>query len=385
MTTIDQSAELGDVLARIAERAAEHDRTGTFPHEAFGELFAAGALNLTVPREFGGSEAGLADSVRLVRDVGAADPSVALVLSMHLINHAALRRPGNRWSGEVRREVQASTATGPALINALRVEPDLGTPARGGLPATTAARVPGGWSLTGHKIYATGIPGLRWLTVWARTSDSDPSVGAFLVPAGTPGYRVEETWDHLGMRATRSDDVIFEGAEIPEAYAVDVHPAAAPPAPDPGQAAWNPLMISAVYLGAAESARDWLARYLSERVPANLGKPLASLPRFAATVGRIEALLRTAGTLLETTAERYDAGADVSADAALVKHAVTTAAIDAVGDGLALIGNPGLSRRNPIERHYRNVLCSRIHTPQDDTILTAAGTATLSKAADGLA
>lgn len=391
MTTTDQPADpghglsdgLGDVLARIAGRAADHDRTGAFPHEAFDELYRAGALNLTVPREFGGAEAGLAESVRLVRDVGAADPSVALVLAMHLINHAALRRPDNRWPAAVRREVQESTATGPALINSLRVEPDLGTPARGGLPATTAARVPGGWSLTGHKIYSTGIPGLRWLLVWARTDDPDPSVGGFLVPAGTPGYRVEETWDHLGMRATRSDDVIFDGAEIPAAYAVDVHRHAdGPPPPDPGVLAWNPLMISAVYLGAAESARDWLARYLNERVPANLGKPLASLPRFAAAVGRIEALLRTAGTLLETTAARYDAGTDVSADAGLVKHTVTTAAIDAVADGLALIGNPGLSRRNPIERHYRNVLCSRIHTPQDDTILTTAGSATLSRAAD---
>jgi hypothetical protein len=45
--------------------------------------------------------------------------------------------------------------------------------------------------------------------------------------------------------------------------------------------------------------------------------------------------------------------------------------------GVALIGNPGLSRSNPIERNYRDVLCSRIHTPQDDTILTTTGTAAL--------
>ena len=41
--------------------------------------------------------------------------------------------------------------------------------------------------------------------------------------------------------------------------------------------------------------------------------------------------------------------------------------------GLELTGNPGLSRANPLERHYRDVLCSRIHSPQADTILVAAG------------
>jgi len=45
--------------------------------------------------------------------------------------------------------------------------------------------------------------------------------------------------------------------------------------------------------------------------------------------------------------------------------------------GLELTGNPGLSRHNPLERHYRDVLCSRIHSPQDDTILTGAGRAGL--------
>ncbi|HBO80942.1 MAG TPA: acyl-CoA dehydrogenase, partial [Cupriavidus sp.] len=48
-------------------------------------------------------------------------------------------------------------------------------------------------------------------------------------------------------------------------------------------------------------------------------------------------------------------------------------AIRAVELALQLSGNQGLSRNNPLERHYRDVLCSRIHTPQNDSILTAAG------------
>lgn len=63
------------------------------------------------------------------------------------------------------------------LINSLRVEPELGSPARGGLPDTVATRRAEGWDISGHKIYTTGIEGLRWLAVWARSDDNPPLVG----------------------------------------------------------------------------------------------------------------------------------------------------------------------------------------------------------------
>ena len=53
--------------------------------------------------------------------------------------------------------------------------------------------------------------------------------------------------------------------------------------------AWNCLLMAAVYHGVARAARDWLARYLTERTPTNLGAPLSSLPRFQEAMGRVEA------------------------------------------------------------------------------------------------
>jgi len=47
--------------------------------------------------------------------------------------------------------------------------------------------------------------------------------------------------------------------------------------------------------------------------------------------------------------------------------------VRAVEIALQLSGNHGLARQNPLERHHRDVLCSRIHTPQNDAILVAAG------------
>ena len=60
-----------------------------------------------------------------------------------------------------------------------------------------------------------------------------------------------------------------------------------------------------------------------------------------------------------------------------MKYLATSNAIRAVEIGLALIGNPGLSKKNPLERHYRDVLCSRIHTPQNDVICLSLGKSAL--------
>lgn len=146
-------------------------------------------------------------------------------------------------------------------------------------------------------------------------------------------------------------------------------------------AVWNALAISTIYDGVAQAARNWLRCYLQERVPSNLGAPLATLPRVQERFGEIEVLLSTNRWLLESAAARADGGGEVTAEQANnIKYVATGNAIRAVEIGLELTGNPGLSRRNPLERHYRDVLCSRIHSPQNDTILVAAGRAGFAEA-----
>ena len=94
-------------------------------------------------------------------------------------------------------------------------------------------------------------------------------------------------------------------------------------------------------------------------------------------VNLMEALRRS----LDSISSGKKKPAQTSAVAASSKRSATANAIRAVETGIALIGNPGLSRHHPIERHYRDVLCSRIHTPQNDAILVAAGKGALAAAA----
>jgi alkylation response protein AidB-like acyl-CoA dehydrogenase len=366
---LDLDALLPQLTAAFAATAAQHDRQSSFPFENVTRLHGAGLLALTAPLSLGGQGANLATALKVIEAVARGEPATALVLAMQYIFHAALPD----WPGfpdHLKAVLVRDALERGALINALRVEPELGTPARGGLPATLARRTVDGWRLSGRKIYATGAPALSWMLVWARTDEAAPRVGNFLVPREAPGWRIEETWDHTGLRASASHDVIFEDTPLLDQYALAPRPAEAPPpALDLIMALWAPVLTAGIYHAVATAARDWFVRWAAERRPANLGAPLSTLPRFQELVGAIDGLLLQNRVLLDAAAK----GRLTPDQGGLVKYLVTENAIAAVEKAVAAAGNPGLSRHNDLQRHYRDVLCGRVHTPQADVALAGAG------------
>ncbi|VVD83369.1 acyl-CoA dehydrogenase family protein [Pandoraea anhela] len=391
-------ALLPPITRALAEGAASLDRDARFPFDNFALLHRHGLIAEIVPRAEGGGGGGLATARRIIGAVAAGESATALVLTMTYLQHRSLVRTSTRWPEAQRRAVFESAVRDGALINALRVEPDLGTPARGGLPSTTARRTETGWRLSGRKLYCTGIPGLRWLSVWARTDEAEPRVGVFLVPRPVgvpgpeaspdrPGIRVVQNWDHLGLRASASHEVVLEDIDLPFGNAVDIRlPGEWAPAgigqrdndAHIEQQAWMSVLLGTLYDALARAGVDWLVTFLNTRVPGNLGAPLATLPRVQETVGEIAALLHVNQRLLDAAARAADAGdPDDDIASGALKFTVTGNAIRVLELALQLSGNHGLSRNNPLERYHRDVLCSRIHTPQNDTILSAAGRRTL--------
>ncbi len=369
--------EAFDALALVTAAAADHDRNASFPHDSLAALGSAGLLGLGVPRSLGGIEAGLEEATGWITRIGRVCASTALIAGMQTTHQRAVAN-SPRWPAHLRERIGREAAARGALINALRVEPNLGTPARGGLPETTSRRTPDGWSLSGHKIYSTGAPGLAWMMVWARTDDAQPMVGQFLVPARAPGVRILDSWDQMGLRASGSHDVIFNDVFLPADHAVDIRPPAEWAERDPVSVAWNALLVCAVYHGVALAGRDWLLGFLHSRVPANLGRSLATLPRMQEAVGAIDARLLVNDRLMAGAARDVDAGQTPDTNEInLIKTVVSDNAIAAVEQAVQLAGNHALARSNPLERHLRDVLCARIHTPQPDMAYTAAGRAAL--------
>ncbi|AXP03911.1 MULTISPECIES: acyl-CoA dehydrogenase family protein [unclassified Pseudomonas] len=368
-------ADFDTVLERLSQQLAAtahvYDESGDFPQDNFKLLHEHGLLALTVPKALGGGGASLVQARKVIAAVAKGEPSTALILVMQYLQHSRLQ-DSRTWPEALRLRVAQDAVRDGALINALRVEPDLGTPARGGLPATVARRTSEGWRISGRKIYSTGSHGLTWFNVWARSTDEDPLVGAWLVHRDTPGISIIEDWDHLGMRATCSHEVLFDNVLVPLDHAVSVSPWSAPqPELDSDGFLWMAVLLAAVYDGVAQAARDWFVSWLEQRKPSNLGATLSTLPRFQETVGHIDTLLFANRSLLDAAAE----GRTPAHHAAQLKYLVTGNAIRAVELAIEASGNPGLSRHNPLQRHYRDVLCSRIHTPQNDAVLQGVGKA----------
>lgn len=365
------AARLQGITERLAETAQHYDQTAEFPHENFRLLHEHGLLGLTVEGALGGGDADLKRAQQVISAVAKGEPSTALILVMQYIQHARIREVKN-WPEHLYRRVALDAVNKGALINALRVEPDLGSPSRGGLPATITRRTAEGWRISGRKIYSTGSHGLTWFNVWARSDDADPQVGVWLVRKDSPGVRIVEDWDHLGMRATSSHEVIFDDVLVPLDHAVNTSPANSPqPELDATGLLWMSVLLSSVYDGIAQSARDWLVGFLEQRTPSNLGASLSTLPRFQEVLGHIDTLLFANRTLLESATH----GLTSAGHASQIKYLVTSNAIRAVELAIEATGNPGLSRSNPLQRHYRNVVCGRVHTPQNDVVLQGVGKA----------
>ncbi|UFS58282.1 acyl-CoA dehydrogenase family protein [Subtercola endophyticus] len=375
-------AALAAVTAKLAETAAEYDRTGDFPWAGIQVVHDAGLLRLGIGEVYGGRNVSSSEFARVFQALGEGDPSVALLTAMTVFQHVfqaqstaatgGVEADRGLWPAGVYERLVAESLERPSLVNAIRAEPELGAPARGGLPATRVERTDTGWLLNGHKGFGTGSEGLVYHAVWAATDDEDPLIGHVIVPAGTPGIEIVKTWDHLGLRATSTHDIIYTNVEVPFENFRGVPLSKAPN--EKGGSGGIGLSISALYLGVARAAQKFFTTFTNERVPSSLGRPIATTERIQSIAGEIEAQLVQAEEVLYGLASRIDQGdQDALQRSLLAKLIITRSSITAVQTAVGALGNPGLTRNNPLERHLRDVLCSRVHPPQDDAALLIAG------------
>jgi len=366
------------VTERIAELAAGYDRSAAFPAESLRIAHEAGLLTATIGEQYGGRGAGVREIARILHTLGQADPSVALIAAMTLNTHVR-QAAGPHWPEDLYARLAKESFERPVLLNHARVEPELGSPARGGLPATRARRTADGWAVSGTKRFVTGAEGLDWFLVWASTDEPEPRVGTFLVAGDSPGIEVTHRWDQLGLRASGSHDVTFRDVRVPYGHVIGIGPHGPAAEQDNRAGAALHLPLAALYLGVARAAQTYFHTFAHTRVPANLGHPVARTERFRRTAGEIEVLLSAAEQLVFDGAAKLDGGdSSYTPEQALGARVLADRhGVRAVELAVRLLGNPGLARGKPLERHFRDIQCAPVHAPQEDVSLLTIGTKAL--------
>ncbi|NOU69249.1 acyl-CoA dehydrogenase [Paenibacillus sp. LMG 31461] len=359
-----------ELASRFAERAALHDQEVSFPFENFADLREAGYLKLTVPQEFGGDGISLYELVMLQERLAYGDGSTALAVGWHIgqVLHLATTR---KWPEAIFADLCRSVVSDGTMINTFASEAASGSPSRGGKPETTAVPTPGGWLITGRKTFSTLSPILDRFVVSAFIPDED-GTGEFLVHR-TDQVTIVETWDTLGMRATGSHDVVLDGVFVDKSMRLTGKGV------DDG-GGWL-LHIPACYLGIAMAARDYALAFARSYRPNHMSEPISFLPSVQQAIGEMEIELRTARALLYATADRWDQEKvnrpALKPELGLAKYVATNNAIKVVDLAMRIVGASSLSRKQPLERYYRDVRAGLHNPPMDSTVLSNLASAAL--------
>jgi alkylation response protein AidB-like acyl-CoA dehydrogenase len=352
------------LLARCRERAPTYDRENRFCQEDFDDLRAAGFLKMAIPTELGGLGFTLDRTSAETRLLARFAPATALALNMHTywVGVAAdLWRSGDRSLEWMLRDAAAGEVFAAGHAETGNDIPVL-------LSTTRAERVDGGYRFTGRKAFGSLTP--VWTRLGVHGMDmSDPSgprvVHGFITRNGE-GYRVVETWDVLGMRATRSDDTLLEGAFVPDQYVARVVPAGAAGL-DPfvlAIFAWALTGFAHVYYGLAERIRDLIIESVKSKHAIAMTRPMSYHPAVQTGIADIVLDLEAIGPQLGKVTADWSAGVthpDWPVKIIAAKHNAVEAAWRIADRALELTGGFGMFKRNELERLYRDARAGRFH------------------------
>jgi alkylation response protein AidB-like acyl-CoA dehydrogenase len=370
------------LLERIHDRAAEHDRAASFPHDDLAELQAVGYLAALVPERLGGAGLSLAELTREQTRLAQAAPATALAINMHLVWTAVAKTLLDRGDDSlefVLREAAAGEVFGFGVSEAGNDLVLFGS-------AVDARPLPdGGVAYTGVKTFTSLSP------VWTRlgtfgldstSADAPRIVWGFLDRAAS-GIEIVEDWDTLGQRATRSDTTRLHDAVVTADRVVR----RLPPGPNPDPLIFGvfvnfEILLASVYAGISHRAVALAAESAKRRTSMKLGgAPRSDDPdvrRRVATAALLDDGLDAQILALATDVDTFtDHGGRWFAKASGLKVRVTEQAKEVVDQAILVGGGSGYAASSELARLYRDVLAGAFNPSTADSALGTIASAVL--------
>ena len=364
MTVTSGSILSETLLQTCRQRAAGYDRDNKFCQEDFDELKAAGYLKLTIPKEFGGHGYTLNQYTREARRLASFAPATALCLNMH---HYWVGTAADSWRA-------GDTSVGFILEEAGKGEVFAAGHAESGnetsivMSITKAEKVAGGYTFTGRKSFGSLTP------VWTRlglhgmdTSDpKNPKVIHGFLARNTPGVTIKETWDVMGMRATRSDDTVLEGAFVPDSHIARVVPA--------GLAGADYFVLSIfawalggfgnIYYGLAQRLLELSIEQVKSKTSLGMTRSMAHHPEVQHGIADMVMGLEAIGAQLETFTQDWSNGVqhpDWPIKIVSAKYNAVETAWKIADRALEVSGGFGMFKKSEMERLFRDCRAGRFH------------------------
>ena len=357
MTLTDEQRAIRDVVREFAREeirpgAREADETETFPEDVWDGLADLDLTGLTVPIEYGGFEADPVTASVVNESVAYGSLAVATALSVHGLATSCLSSFGSdalreRWLPEM--------AEGRPVGAFALSEPHAGSNPRA--MSTEARREGDEYVITGEKQWITNGERAGVIILFAKTDREDPnSVTQFLVPADVDGLSVGDREEKLGLRASDTTALTFDGVRIPAENRLTEEGAGLSAAFE--ILTGGRIAIASQAVGLAEHAFEEALAYTQERE--QFGKPIAEIQTVRHRLAEMATRLESARQLTRHAARERAAG-DGAMEASMAKYAASEAAMAVTNDAVQLHGGYGYVTEFDVERLYRDAKITEIY------------------------
>jgi butyryl-CoA dehydrogenase len=349
-------ATIRDFMAKeVAPVVEEHEREHRFPVEIVRRLGEMGWLGIPIPEDEGGAGLDYLAYAIAVEEISRVWGSLGIIVAAHTsLGCGPLHLAGTKAQKD---RYLVPMASGQVIGAYGLTEPGAGSDAGG--TRTTAREDGGQWVIDGGKRFITNAGQAGTYVVTARTGTRDngsAEISAFILPAETKGFRVARLEDKLGLHASATGELVFDGCRIPAENLLG----------ERGQGFkmfleildGGRISIAAMALGIAQGAYDAAVPYAQTRE--QFGKPIGSFQGVAFMIADMATEIDAARSLVWKAAWLKDQGRDYSLTAAEAKLFASEVSSRVTNAAIQVHGGYGYVTEYPVERFMRDAKLTEI-------------------------
>ena len=355
----DLAAGVAAFVNDLRDRIPAAENEGTIPPDVIRSLGELGVLGMNVPERDGGLGASAVAFALVLEELAAVWPSLAVGVSVNSgIVCSSIVRLG---TPDQKRAFFPMLSDGRGLAGFCLTEPTAGSDAAS---LRAAARRDGDcWVIDGTKLFVTSARYAPFFVVLARVGRAEPTrphagITAFLVPAGTPGVTIGAPERKLGLQASETSSVTFDGARVPLASVLGTEGRGFSEVAMAGLDAGR-IGIAAQAVGIARGALSLASAYAKERQ--QFGSPIASFQAIRFSLAQVRTEIDAARLLVLRAAWSKDRGMPFTREAAQAKLYASEAANRAAYACLQVFGGYGYMREYGIEGFFRDARATTIY------------------------